>query len=352
MRRASLRFLQDILKAPSPSGYEQPAQAVVRAYASEFADDVRTDVHGNVIASLNASGAPRIMFAGHVDQIGFITQHIDDKGFISFRGIGGHDVAVLLGQRVSVWTKGGPVQGVIARKAIHVLTGDERGKVPEMHDLWVDIGAKSKDEAAGIVNIGDPITFELGFGELRNGLAHAPGMDDKVGVWVSIEALRLLDGKTFDASVFAVSTVQEEIGLRGAHTSAFGIEPLAAIAVDVTHATDYPGMDPKRYGEVKIGGGPVVTRGANINPRVFDLLCQVAEKKKIPIQIEAAPGGTGTDANAIQISRSGVATGLVSVPNRYMHSPVEVVALDDLENAAKLLAEFVLAVDASTDFTP
>jgi endoglucanase len=352
VRPESLAFLRDILAAPSPSGYEQPVQRVVRDFAATFTGDVRTDVHGNVMATLNADGSPRIMFAGHCDQIGFIVQHIDDNGLISFLGVGGHDVAVLIGQEVVVWTKSGPLRGVIARKAIHVLTGDERNKVPQMHELWVDVGAKDKDDVTQLVAVGDPITFDLGLKELRNNLAYAPGMDDKVGTWVCMEALRLLAERSFAGSVVAVSTVQEEIGLRGARTSAFDVDPLVGIAVDVTHATDTPGMEPKQHGTVKVGAGPVIYRGANINPVVFDMLVQIADDQGIPKQISGAPGGTGTDANAIQISRSGVATGLVSIPNRYMHSPVEVVSLDDLENAAKLLAEFVVAVNASTDFTP
>jgi len=352
VRAESLAFLRDLLAAPSPSGYEQPAQRVVREFAAPFAENVRTDLHGNVIATLHAEGSPRVMFAGHCDQIGFIVQHIDDNGLISFLGVGGHDVAVLIGQEVVVWTKSGPLRGVIARKAIHVLTSEERNKVPPMHELWVDVGAKDREEVSQLVSIGDPITFDLGLRELRNGRVYAAGMDDKVGAWVCMEALRLLSERTFDAAVFSVSTVQEEIGLRGAHTSAFGIEPLVGIAVDVTHATDTPGMEPKQHGTVKVGAGPVLYRGANINPVVFDLLVRVAEEQEIPKQISGVPGGTGTDANAIQLSRSGVATGLVSIPNRYMHSPVEVVSLDDLDNAARLLAEFVCALTPSTDFTP
>lgn len=352
MRTESLTFLKDLLAAPSPSGYEQPAQKVVREYVSTFTDDVRTDVHGNVIAAWNASGSPRVMFAGHCDQIGFIVQHVDENGLISFLGVGGHDVAVLIGQEVTIWGKSGPVRGVVARKAIHVLTGEERNKVPQMHELWVDIGAKNKEEASLLVAVGDPITFDLGLRELRNGLVYAPGMDDKVGTWVCMEALRLLTERSFAAAVFSVSTVQEEIGLRGARTSAFGIDPLVSIVVDVTHATDTPGMDPKQHGTVKVGAGPVVYRGANINPVVFEMLLHVAEANALPTQVSGVPGGTGTDANAIQISRRGVATGLVSIPNRYMHSPVEVVSLEDLENAARLLAEFVVAVTPETDFTP
>lgn len=352
MRNESLKFLQDMLESPSPSGYEQPVQKVVRKWANKFASEVKTDVHGNVIASLNPDGHPRIMFAGHCDQIGFMVQYIDDNGFITVNPIGGHDVMVLIGQNFACWTKQGAVPGVVARKAIHLLSGDERNKVPQITDLWVDIGAKNKKEAEKLVNVGDPVTYHLGLRRLRNDLAVAPAMDDKVGVWVVMEALRLLSDKKFEAAVFCVSTVQEEVGLRGAVTSSFNLAPQVGVAVDVTHATDHPGADKKVNGTVDLHKGPVVYRGPNINPVVYDLLSESAKRSKIPYQPNGAPRPTGTDANAIQLSRGGVAAGLVSVPNRYMHSPVEMVSLKDLENSAKLLAEFVLSVKKDTDFTP
>ena len=365
MRTESLSFLRQLIETPSPSGYEQPVQRVVRAYVSHFVDEVKTDLHGNVIAVLNPKGFPRIMFAGHCDQIGLMVQHIDDDGFLYVNPIGGWDVNVLIGQPVSVWSFDGKrgevkeVKGVIARKPIHLLREEDRRKAAELKDLWIDIGAKDKKEAKKLVSVGDCVTFELSFRQLRNGFAAAPGMDDKVGAWVVMEALRLLaesrrsrGAKMFDASVFAVSTVQEEIGLRGAHTSAFSIEPTVGIAVDVTHATDYPTMDKKLSGEVSLGKGPVIYRGPNINPVVFQQLVRSAKKIRIPYQPAGASRPTGTDANAIQISRGGVAAGLISVPNRYMHSPVEMVSMGDLENAAKLLAEFALGVKKNSDFTP
>ncbi|MBI2191072.1 MAG: M42 family metallopeptidase [Planctomycetes bacterium] len=353
MRESSLKFLKELLETPSPSGYEQPVQRVVRAWAKKHADEVRTDVHGNVIAALNPKGRPRVMLAGHCDQIGMMVQHVDDKGFIFVNPIGGHDTMVLLGQNVTVWGEDGPVHGVMARKPIHLLRGtSEEAKPPKFTDLWVDIGVRTKDEARQYVQIGDPVTFRLGFTEHINHRASAVGFDDKSGAWVVMEALRLLQGKRLDAAVFAVSTVQEELGLRGAHTSAFGIDPQVGIAVDVTFATDHPGMDPKVSGEVQVDAGPVIARGPNINPVVCTQLQKVARRRKIPYQLNGVSRPTGTDANAIQISRAGVAAGLVSIPNRYMHSPVELVSLKDLEHASRLLAEFVLAVKRDTDFTP
>ncbi len=352
MRKDSLAFLRELLETPGPSGFEQPVQDVVRTRVGDFADEVTTDVHGNVTALVNPEGGPRILLAGHCDQIGFMVQHIDDDGFVSFAGIGGHDVSVLIGQNVTMWGPEGDVPGVIARKAIHLLTADERSKVPEMHELWIDLGADDKAEVEERVRIGDPVTFRLGMTELRNGNVSGPGMDDKVGVWTVMEAQRLASEGPLEASVCAVSTVQEEIGLRGARTATFGIDPVVGIAVDVHHATDTPGLDVKRYGNVKLGGGPVVVRGTDVNPRVYDRLMESAASAEIPVQIAASPKPTGTDANAIQISRSGVAAGLVKVPNRYMHSTVEVVNLDDIENCAQLLAAFVAGVEGDADFTP
>jgi endoglucanase len=295
------------------------------------------------------------MLAGHCDQLGLLVEYIDDNGYLYVQPIGGWDMQILLGQSLCVWSTGraqGPLNGVVARRAPHLLTADEKKKVPEFHDVWIDIGAKDKKEAQELVTIGDPITVMLSYRELRNDLAFAPGMDDKVGVWTVMETLRLMQGRKLHAAVFCVSTVQEEIGLRGATTSTYGVNPHVGIAVDVTHATDTPGNDKKQIGEVGLGKGPVIVRGANINPHVFDRLTDQARTNEIPHQIKAHPRGTGTDANAMQLSREGVATGLIGLPNRYMHSPVEVVSLKDLDAAARLLAEFCGNVTPAMDWTP
>ena len=352
MHESSHEFLKKLLETPSPSGYERPIQDVVRGWARPLADEVRTDRHGNVIAVVNPGGQPRVMLAGHCDQIALMVQYIDDNGFLYVQPIGGWDMQILLGQDLTVWTKDGPVAAVVSRRAPHLLTAEERNKVPQFTDIWVDIGVKDRKEAEALVTPGDPVTFALGFRELRNRLAASPGMDDKVGVWVVMEALRLLHGRPLQASVYAVSTVQEEIGLRGATTSSYGIHPAVGIAVDVCHATDTPGNDKKQVGDTKLGAGPVLSRGPNINPRVLERLIDAATAREIPVQVRGAPRATGTDANAIQLSRDGVAAGLVSIPNRYMHSPVEVVCLDDLDRAALLLAEFCASVTPQMDWTP
>ena len=357
MEDGSHAFLQELLTTPSPSGYERPIQDVVRRWAEPLADEVRTDRHGNVIAALYAKKTPsssdlRIMLAGHCDQIGLMVQYIDSDGFLYVQPIGGWDVQILLGQYLTIWAKDGPITGVVSRKAPHLLTNEERNKVPQFHDIWVDIGAGNKEEAEQLIRSGDPVTIALGYRPLRNGLAASPAMDDKVGLWVVMETLRLLKNRSCEASVYCVSTVQEEIGLRGAITSAHSINPQVGIAVDVCHATDTPGNDKKSVGEIHLGDGPVIFRGPNINPKVFAELESAAKRANVPVQVRGAPKATGTDANAIQISREGVAAALIGIPNRYMHSPVEVVHLDDLNNAALLLAEFCASVGPSTDFIP
>ncbi len=346
-----LHFLQSMLSVPSPSGYEGPIQEIVRKFASSFAE-VTTDWHGNVIAAVNPQGSPRIMLAGHCDQIGLLVKHIDDRGFLWVQAIGGWDPQILLGQDVQVWTARGAVPGIIARKPIHLLTPEERKVVPEIKNLWVDIGAKNGEEARESVAIGDPITVTLGYRPLRNNLAAAPSMDNKVGVWTVMSAAQRASQRNPKAAIFAVSTVQEEIGLRGVQTSAFRVEPQLGLVVDVTHATDCPTIDENQYGRIKLGQGPVLVRGPNVNPVVFSRLADLAKAGSIPYQVNALGAPASNDAAELQLSRGGVATGLVTIPNRYMHSPVEMVSLDDLEHAAELIAQFCVSVDEESDFTP
>jgi putative aminopeptidase FrvX len=293
-----------------------------------------------------------IMLAGHCDQIALMVQHIDTDGFLYVQPIGGWDMQILLGQHLTVLGRDGPISGVIARKATHLLTNEERNKVPQFTDVWVDIGARNREEAEKYVQPGDPVTFALGVRELRPGFIASPGLDDKVGLWVAMETLRLLHGRDLAADVFAVSTVQEEVGLRGATTSSYGIHPTVGIAIDVCHATDTPGNEKKQLGETRLGAGPAIFRGPNINPRVFERLEAAATALSIPVQRRGAPRPTGTDANVMQLAREGVATGVVGIPNRYMHSPVEVCHLDDLDRAAQLLAEFCSRVTPDLDWTP
>ena len=352
MQDSAKEFFRKILETPSPSGYEQPVQDVVRSYVGDFADEVTTDLHGNVIACCNPGAPLRVMLSGHADQIGLLVTHINDQGFIYTNTIGGWDPQQLIGQRMTIYADTGPIPAVIARKPIHLLDQDERKQVVKTKDLWLDIGAKNKEEASEVIRIGDPVTLELGFQEMRNGLANSPGMDDKTGLWVCMEALRRAKELGLNISLYAVATVQEEIGLRGATTSAYGIDPQVGIAVDVTHATDCPTIDKNQESDIKLAGGPVIYRGPNMNPVVVERLRNVSEECDIPCQWGAIGRGTGTDANAIQLTRAGVAAGLVSIPNRYMHSAVEMISLEDLDSCADLLANFAAKIDSDTDFTP
>lgn len=352
MQQDSFDFLKRLVDTPGPSGYEQRVQRVFRDRVAAYSADVRTDVLGNVYATVNPGGSPRIMLAGHADEIGFQVRYISDDGMLYFGSIGGHDPIVTVGQRVTLHTASGPILGVLGRKAIHLLDQDERGKTPRLDDLWIDIGAKDKADAESVVAIGDCVTYEHELKRLRGDLCVARSFDDKMGVFVVAEALRLISAMPLKAAVIGVSTVQEEVGLRGARTSAYGADPNIGIATDVGHSTDYPGGDKKRVGDMRLGSGPQIARGANINPVVFDLLVKAAKELSITYQVEAAPGGTGTDANALQLSRAGVATGLIGVPLRYMHTPNEIMSLDDIENAARLMAGFCERVTPEIDWTP
>ena len=349
------KFLENLVNAMSPSGFEEEAVKIWKERAEKFADRVYHDYHGNSIAVINENKEPRIMLAGHIDEIGYMIRYIDDNGFLYFSPIGGVDPQIAQGQRVWIKGKNGErILGLIGKKPIHLMKKEERDKVPEFSDMWIDIGAESKEEALKKVDIGAPAVNALSYSKLMNDFVVARGFDDRVGAFIVLEALIELSKikDRLNASVYAVATVQEEIGLRGAKTSAFGIEPHVGIAVDVTFATDQPGVDKKKIGEIKMGSGPVIAKGPNINPKVFELLIKTAEEDSIPYQIEGIPHGTGTDANAIQLTRAGVAAGLVSVPNRYMHTPCEVVHLQDLDNIIKLLSGFIKRVESKDQFVP
>ena len=354
MDKDRVEFLRRFMETACPSGFEEKASQLWREEAGKFADRTWADMHGNSFAVVNEGGSPRVMLAGHIDEIGLMVTYIDENGYLSFTGIGGWDPQVLPGQRVQIQTKNGPVLGVIGRKPIHLLKDEERKKVVKFEDLWIDIGAKDKAEAEKLVEIGDPAVLDYSFTELRNDLVAARGFDDRIGAFIVLEAARIAAKLNPKAAIYAVATVQEEVGLRGARTSAFGIDPKVGIAVDVGFATDTPGMgnEKKLVGDIKMGKGPMIARGPNINPKVFSLLVDTAKREHIPYQIEGAPRGTGTDANAIQLTRAGVATGLISVPNRYMHSPCEIVHLGDVNNIAKLIAHAVARIDDGMDFIP
>jgi endoglucanase len=339
-------FLTELLAARSPSGYEAEAQAVFDRHVKPAADVYANDAMGNRLATLNPKGDPTLMLAGHIDELGLIITYVNDKGFIYFETIGGHDRIMIPGRRVQIQTAEGIVKGVTGKRAVHLMDEADRKKVPEIHELWIDIGAKTKAEALARVTIGDVATYDHGFELIYGSVGAARAFDDKVGAYVVGETLiRLAKARRkLAARVVSVATTQEEIGVRGATTAVYAVDPHIAVAVDVGHATDHPDCDPRKHGSAALGGGPMICRGANINPKIFDALVAAAKRAKISYQIEADPRPTGTDARAIQVGRAGVATGLVSIPLRYMHTPSELVDLEDVERCVLLLTEFALGL--------
>ena len=354
MTPESLLFLKSLLDTPGPSSFESAPARVWRAEAEKFADSVHADVSGNSYAALNPEGAPRLMFAGHIDEIGIMVTHIDDEGYLSFDTIGGWDHQVFVGQRVILLGRKGQVTGVVGKRAIHLMEKEDREKVSKVEDLWIDVGAASRSEAEGRIRIGDPGVLAAGVLEFPNGRLVSRCIDNRIGAFVVLEAVRLLAADRPRASVTAVATTREEIAASGggARSSAHQLEPDVAIVIDVTHATDYPGIEKRKHGDYRLGGGPALARGASVSEVVFEMLADTAVAEKIPFTIEAASRDTHTDAEAIFNAHRGVATALVSVPNRYMHSPNEMVALEDLDRTARLLAAFAGRLTSDTDFVP
>lgn len=352
MDNATRQFLNQLLDTPGISGDEQRVQEVVRQYASQFCDSVEFDLHGNLIMAINPAAEFKIMLAGHCDQIGLIVSHIDELGFLYAQTVGGWDPQQLVGQRVTVWSRHGAVPGLISRKPIHLLDETEKKSVVKVQDMWIDIGAANTEEAKQLVRIGDAVTLTMGALELQNHLVTATALDNRTGVWVVVEALRRAKAAGCQVGVYAVSTVAEEIGLRGATTSAERIRPTIGIAVDVTHATDCPTIDKRQQGDIQLGKGPVIVRGPNMNTEVVQRLIQECDQSAIAYQLAALGRAAPNDSNAMQISGVGVATGLVAIPNRYMHSAVEVCSLKDIEAAAHLLGNFCASLRDGDCFIP
>ena len=350
----ALAFLRRLLDAPGPSGFETGAARVWRAEAGQFAASVRTDVAGNSIAEVNPGGRPTILLDGHIDEIGVIVQYIDDDGFVWISPIGGWDAQVLVGQRIRFLTDAGNVVGVVGRKPVHLIKESERDHAVKFPDLWVDIGAVNRADAEKRVAVGDPGVIDAHAHDFPGNRLVSRSIDDRIGAFAVIEALRRYAAKPGAARVVAVATTQEEIGYMGggAIVAANAIRPAMAIVVDVTHATDTPSIEKKEVGDHRLGSGPVLGRGALLSPVVFELLRSTARAREIPFVVHAVGRDTATNADAITIAQDGVATALVSIPNRYMHSPNEMVSLDDVDRTAELVAEACRAVDASTNFEP
>jgi putative aminopeptidase FrvX len=356
MEDRAVAFLRRLLDAPGPSGYESAPAQVWRDEAATFADEVTHDVVGSSFARVNsrqdATDAPKVLLAGHIDEIGFVITHIDKEGFLWFAPLGGWDDQVVVGQRLRIAGRDGDVIGVIGKKAAHLLKEDDRRRPTRLDEMWIDIGADDYDDAARRVAIGDAAVIDSQFVELSGDICVSRSMDNRVGAFVALEAARLVAVDRGAVDVYAVATAQEEITFGGAYTASFSVAPMVAIAIDVTHATDYPGADKKRNHEVKLGGGPVLSRGATINDGVFNGLRDAARILGIETAVQASGKSSGTDADAMIHSGAGTATGVVSIPNRYMHSPNELVSLSDLENASKIIAGFVQTLNADSDFRP
>ena len=352
MRNQSLQFLTQLVNTPSPVGHEVRGQRVWLDYAKRFAEETFSDSYGNCVAVLNKGGSPRLMLAAHADEIAMAVNFIDDNGYIYVRKMGGVDAAITKAQRVIIYTRKGPVKGVVGNVAPHLMKLEGEPKPPKIHDLFIDIGVSKRKEAEKLVQIGDPITLTDEFDVLRNDLVVARAFDNRIGTFAVAEALRLLtDAKgKLHAEVCAVSNVQEEVGLLGARQIAYSLKPDVALVVDVTHATDYPTVSKPQHGDVKIGKGPTITHGGCNHPEVVARIQAVAKAKKIPLQHEAMSNSSGTDTDAIFWTRGGIASALISLPNRYMHSPVEVVSLKDLEQIPELMAAFALSLKKGEEF--
>ncbi|GGN89741.1 M20/M25/M40 family metallo-hydrolase [Haloarcula pellucida] len=342
-------FLESLLTTPAPSGYEADSQRVWVEYVREFADEVRTDDYGNAVATLYGNDTS-VALAGHGDEIGFIVRDVTDDGFLRIERIGGSDKTVSRGQHVTVHTADGPLSGVVGQTAIHLRDPDDES-VPEVAEQHVDVGAEDGDELEELVDRGDPVTFQQTLSELENGRLAARGMDNRIGIWAAAEGLRRAAERGVDATVHAVSTVQEEVGLQGAKMVGFDLDPDAVLAVDVTHATDAPDSPGKRSNGIELGGGPVVARGSANHPVVVEALREAGADEEVAVQLQAAGIRTGTDADAFFTARGGIPAANVGLPNRYMHTPVEVIDPEDLDGVADLLAGFAVRADDHAPFS-
>lgn len=345
-------LLHSLITAPGPSGYETTPARVWREWCSRFTDDVGADHLGSSWARVPGTGGGlKLAVVGHIDEIGLHVTYIDDDGFLRFDQVGGWDPVILIGQRVVLATRSGPVLGVIGRKPIHLLKEEDRKKYPELKDLHIDIGAKDAEEANARVRIGDTAVIDSAPIELPGGRIVSRSLDNRIGCYVAAEAARLVaESGGAPGDFLAMAVVQEEITFAGARTSAFAHEPDVAIAIDVTHATDQPGVELGELARHTLGSGPVIARGITLHPRVFELLHDAAEAEGIPFTIESAGRSTGTDADAITVTRTGVPTGVVSVPLRYMHSPVELAVVADIEATARLVAAFARRLEPGISF--
>lgn len=346
-----LAFLTQLLTTPAPSGDEQAAARLWREEVRPFADEVYADVRGNSYALLHGSG-PRVLLTGHIDEIGLMVSYIDDEGFLAFDAIGGWDAQVLVGQRVRLLGPQGAVVGLIGRKPVHLQTGDERGQACKLENLWIDIGARNRAEAQELVEVGSVAVIDSQPCDLPNNRIASRSIDNRIGAFIVLEVLRQLARQRPLASVAAVATTQEEIGSGGATVAAFHVDPHVALAIDVTFTTDHPETNKRQDGDVKLGGGPVLSRGAANSPLLYARLVELARSAEMPYSLQITPRYTGTDADALYKVRSGVATGMICVPCRYLHTPNEMIDLADVEHTINLIVAFVHSLRSEKEFVP
>lgn len=349
MREESKKFLEKLLSTPSPSGDEANIQKIWMNYIKNFADKVETDAAGNVIAVVNPENPFKIMLAGHCDEIAFMVNYIDDDGFLYLSKAGGISPKLALGMRVKVLGESGAVSGVIGVKAEH--QGGSKDEV-KIEDIYVDCGAEDRRDMEQYVGIGDYVIYDQDYKYILNDRLVGRGLDNRTGAFIVAEVLRRIADQNVNVGVYAVSTVNEETNMGGAYFAGSSIQPTMAIACDVSFATDYPDMDKKKHGNVALGKGPILSKGAPINKKINQLMVNTAKKNNIPIQYELTPRLTGTDADKIRLSGKGVPTALVSLPLRYMHSPSEIVSLSDMENEIELLVKTILALKGDESLKP
>ncbi|HXJ61510.1 MAG TPA: M42 family metallopeptidase [Verrucomicrobiae bacterium] len=352
MRDQSLAFLRELINTPSPAGFETRGQRVWLDYVKRYAEQTETDAYGNAVAWLNRGGSPRLMLAAHADEIAMTVNLITEQGFVHVRRMGGVDAAITRAQRVNIHGRKGAVRGVVGNVAPHLTKLDGDPKPPKIHELFIDIGVSSRKEAERVIRVGDPITLADEFEMLRGDLAIARAFDNRIGTFAVAEALRLLHSRRrkLKAEICAVSNVQEEVGCLGARQIAYALNPGIALVVDVTHATDYPTVNQAQHGDIKVGRGPAITHGGPNHPEVLRRLEQIADKLDISLQHEAISSSSGTDTDVIFWTRGGIPSGLISLANRYMHSPVEVVSLKDLEQIPQLMAGFAQSLKRDEQF--
>lgn len=351
MNKQNRNFLYKLLEVPSPSGFESKAQEITKEYLKGSCDKLTSDINGNLIAFKKGKGKLKVMLIGHADEIGFMINYVDESGYLYLKPLGGFDVNLLPGLRLNIWHDGQPIFGIIGKNAPHMSRGDSDSPKLKMEDIWVDIGAKNKEDALKRVSIGDIVTFQSAIEEPSKDVIVSKATDNKVGVYVAAAVMKALAKEELKVNYYAVASVGEETTMKGARTSSYHIQPDIAIVIDVTSTSDVPGADKRKFGDIKLGEGPVLALGAAVHPKVNARLKELAKEHKIPLQIEIEPGHTGTDADVIHSQRAGVATAVLSIPNRYMHSPIEMIHLQDLDNATRLITEFIKGLDDTFDLS-